>query len=291
MSKEVKILVLGSSGAIGQALTKELFKSGYQVTGTYYENKPSNTLADYMYFNAGAKMIDEDILGVVEKSDLIINLMYSDRRDYLDKLFFDSPFEVALRAKESNSRFINIDDLCYSINIPTSISKTRNRFREVIREKQLGINISSASVISGKNSVVKDISLLSEYKITPTLGDGRRKITPIHIVDFCTIIKRLIKSDIRKGVYDLKGGLSMTVRHLFNVVCKANSRPEPFFFNIPEEYFVKYKGIINNIFGTKLTERVLTILKAKESYTEKDLSEALNVKPLSLEARVKRRGL
>jgi nucleoside-diphosphate-sugar epimerase len=291
--KEVVVLILGGSGYLGQSVFKLLNATdGISVSGTYYENKPKWAEDNnFSYFNANAAEIDTDFVSKIKRADFVLDLTRTDRKDYFDNVFFNTPIRVANLVKSSGGVYVQFNNLASSTNLSPKRDMTSQRLSNVILEKKLGIVLHTAPVLSSKARFMKVINGLSKYKITPIIGDGSNKIDAIHATDFSLIIRRLVKSDIKLGEFFLVGSNVMTVRHLFNISAHQNKNSKPIFLSISDKLFVSYKGILESLFEINITTEDIDILRYNGYQEGESLSKKLKVKPLSFDARIKREGL
>lgn len=291
-NKEVNILILGGSGFLGKSIIERLkLKENINIHGTYYENKPKwANDTDFTYFNANVPELDAEFINKIKHSDFVINLMDTSRKDFFENVLFEVPFKIAELSAEYGCKFITLNKSSNAYDTESSYAKTVNRLSNVLKEKGTSIIIASAPVISSESKIIRCIRNLCKYKITPIMGDGSNKIQPIHKTDFSMIISRLVTSSITSGSYYLLGGEAMTIRHIFNLAAQ-NKIGKPMFVSISEKIFVKYKKIIDSIFETSISSHEISVLGYKENLEGSSLALALKVKPLSLDARIKRDGL
>lgn len=291
-NKEVRVLILGCSGYLGKGVFKLLESTeGVNVQGTYYENKPRWTDdKNLLYFNAGVSALDEEMLENIKLADYILDFTWTERKDYIDNLFFNMPFTIAEIATSNNGTYVSFNSTEGQGDPDSIIKKTSNRFANVLTEKELGLVIYLSPVISSESRIVPVIKALTKYKITPILGDGSNKIDAIHQKDFTLLVRRLILSGLSRGRFRLHGSSSMTVRHLFNVIAGAHNQPKPIFINISKNIFIKYKKAIETIFDTKIDNYTADILNYKEGSEGSSLAKKMKVKTLSFDGRAKREG-
>lgn len=291
--EEVKVLILGGSSHLGSALFKSLKKTkGIKVKATYYENRPKwAEEGEFHYLNGNAPALDEDITVLVKDSDITFNFMNPRRVDFIDSVLFDTPLLIADLAYQHNSRFINV---CGSINSRTSEmqqSKAIERLSNVLSERNIGTSVALPMVLDKNSRLVEIISALSKYKITPMVGDGSNKVRAIHRTDFTAVMTRLALNKLPHGKYDLVGSEAMTIRHLFNVVCKEKGRSKPIFFSIKSTIIEKYRKLLGEVFGVNVSIEDIHSLNYDERVENTCLCRALKLKPLSFDSRVKRGGL
>jgi nucleoside-diphosphate-sugar epimerase len=290
--KEVSVLILGGSGYLGRSVF-ELLKStdGISVSGTYYENKPKWVEDNFFsYFNASAVDMDIDMASKIKEADFVLDLMHTNRKDYFDNVFFNTPLNIADMVKSSGGVYVQFSNLANTRNTDAKNDMTSQRLSNVILEKKLGIVLHLAPILSSEANVMKVIKALSKYKLTPILGDGSNKIDAIHKTDFSLVIRRLVMSRIRDGEFYLVGSNVMTIRHLFNIAALQNKQSKPIFLSISDKLFVNYKGVIESLLDTVITTSDLNILMYKEQAVGVSLTQELKVKPLSFDARIKREG-
>lgn len=293
--KEVSVVVLGGSGHLGKSVFQLLEKSkGINVKGTYYENRPKWTKEDnFFYFNGAASHLDPDAVEIFSKADFVLNFMSPRRFDYVDLVLFNSPLQIAEIVSENGGEFITFGG---TINQNTKLDlkdKAIERLSNVIEEKGLGKSVFSAMVVDKDSRLINIISEMSKYKLTPTIGDGSNKVRALHVIDFSKIVCRMVTGTVRmsSGRYTLAGNEKMTIRHIISLTCESRKRTKPIFLNIKKGLALKYKGILDGIFGTNITDIDIENLDYNEVSIGKDICRELKVKPLTLHARVKRDGL
>lgn len=292
-NKDVKVVILGGSGHLGKSVFSR-FKSmeGVDVRGTYYENRPkTNSDDDFMYFNAGASHLDQDTLDVITSADFVFNFMKPKRADYFDSVLFDTPLKLAELVKEKGGAFISFGGSVNENNADSDISKAIRRLSNVLTERGLGSSIYTSLVLDSKSRLIARIASLSKYKLTPLVGDGGNRITPLHVTDFSMIVARLISKRLSPCEYELFGRETMTFRHLISITCSQKKMYKPIFLNIKKSIFLNNKGFFEGMFDIKLSKYDINELDYKESKGRRDLCKFLRVKPLSFDARVKREGL
>jgi len=236
----MRVVIVGSSGFVGQALMLHLNNQGHKV--------------DPLSIRKETKT--QDISDALQSCDILINLagvsifgrwsasykkaLYDSRIDTTKKLL-----DALIMSKKRPKIFISTSAIgIYPDEIPCD-EKTENFSssflsqtcqdweKEAMRAKELGIKTSifRFGVVLGKSGgMIKKIWLPFSFGLGGRIGSGRQSLSWIHIRDLCYIYDKVIKEE-REGVYNLCSPQPTNNMELTKILGSLLNRPT--FFPVP----------------------------------------------------------
>ena len=236
----MRVVIVGSSGFVGQALMLHLNNQGHKV--------------DPLSIRKETKT--QDISDVLQSCDILINLagvsifgrwsasykkaLYDSRIDTTKKLL-----DALIMSKKRPKIFISTSAIgIYPDEIPCD-EKTENFSssflsqtcqdweKEAMRANELGIKTSifRFGVVLGKSGgMIKKIWLPFSFGLGGRIGSGRQSLSWIHIRDLCYIYDKVIKEE-REGVYNLCSPQPTNNMELTKILGSLLNRPT--FFPVP----------------------------------------------------------
>jgi len=233
-----KILITGSTGDVGKALTDYLIKQNYNVFGLTINKKKSDkeingNLSDYY-----------SLLNATKNIDIVIHLAgaIKGNKKILKKVNVNGTQNL-ISACEKNKvkKIIFISSLDVKFNTSYGISKLKAE--EIIKNSKLDYVILRPSVLYGKkftkgiNSLIK---IIKRFPLIPIFGSGNNLYQPLYIEDLILLIKQIIdRSKFNNKIYFVSGAEEISMNQLVDLIV----------FNLNKKIIkIHFPGLLEKIF-------------------------------------------
>jgi len=203
----MKILIVGASGFIGQAIYQRLKEGDDEVVAS------SRALIDFTTLQDDKRLIE-----TLQTFDIVVNavgIIAQTRTQTFEQIHTLAPIALfdACR-KVGVKKVIHISALG-SENRTTPYHISKNRADEYLRESGLNYAILHPSVVYGDDG--KSTALfqaLATLPLIPIVGNGQQLLQPIRIEDLVATVKKAIESHERKIELNVVGAEPITYEGL-----------------------------------------------------------------------------
>ena len=227
--KNKKILLLGGTGFLGNALITSLLKENVEIYLLVRNASNRKDLQKYNY-NPNIKFFDwrlsdlETIEKFLKVADYVINLcgiLYENKNGDFDKIHSDLPSILGeLCLKNNIKNFIHVSALGVS-----EISESKYSRSKASGDRRLLENFPMAKIIRpsllygrGDNFFGQFSNMASISPIIPLISKNT-KFQPIFVNDVVSaIIKLIINKDIKGNIFDLGGKFAYTFENLLKIL-------------------------------------------------------------------------
>lgn len=251
-----KVFITGANGFIGHNLVDYLSARDYEIYALIRKNSiPSFRLKENVKVIRGDLLDKKSLEDNVPVGSIVVNLAanpYDPKLSYLVNIGGTSDL-IDICKRKKVKKFIHTSSQSTKIKTKGVYADSKSKCDESIKKSGINYVILKPSLVYGggeKGLFNKIRSLVSLVPFVPVFGDGKCKICPIYIDDFCEIVEKLINDDkLRKVVFDVGSRKAITYGDLYSETIKrVNSKA--FVLHIPV--------VIGIIFG-----RLFELLKFK----------------------------
>ena len=227
--KNKKILLLGGTGFLGNALITLLLKESVEIFLLARNANNRKDLQKYNY-NSNIKIFDwrlsdlETIEKFMKVADCVINLcgiLYENKNGDFNKIHSDLPSILGeLCSKNNITNFIHVSALGVSETSESKYSRSKAGGDRRLLEKFPMAKIIRPSLLYGKgdNFFGQFSDMASISPIIPLISKNT-KFQPIFVNDVVSaIIKLIINKDIKGNIFDLGGKFAYTFENLLKIL-------------------------------------------------------------------------
>jgi len=182
----VKILIVGASGFIGQAIYQKL-NEHYEVVASSREFIDFATLQD-----------DKGLINKLQTFDIVVNavgIIAETEMQTFEQMHTIAPMILFEACREAGVKKVIHISALGSETGTTPYHLSKNRADEYLRESGLSYAILHPSVVYGDDG--KSTALfqaLATLPLTPIVGDGQQALQPIRIEDLVATVQKAIES-------------------------------------------------------------------------------------------------
>ena len=229
----MRVLVIGGTGFVGTALTRELVDRGHDVT--VLSRSPGDAdLPAGVRTVAGDVTDYESVESAFEEQDAAVNLVAlsplfqpSGGRGMHERVHLGGT-ENVVRAAEARgvSRLVQLSALGADPDGPTAYIRAKGRAEEMVRDSTLDWTIVRPSVVFGEGGEFVDFTrkLTTPY-VTGLPGGGRTRFQPIGVDDLAPMLAAAVEDDAHVGeTYELGGPEVLTLAAVARLVYRAEGR-------------------------------------------------------------------
>ncbi|TAH23911.1 MAG: TIGR01777 family protein [Cytophagales bacterium] len=244
------ILITGGSGTVGQALTKILQNSGYQVSHLSRSRKKNSSIKNY-YWNIDQFEIEAE---AILDNDIIVHLAgagvfdsrwtESYRKEILESrirstalLFesirksgkkldaFVSASAIGIYGSATSSEWYSEESLPTDGFLADVVKQWENEVDKIIEYSERIVKIRIGIVMSKTGGALEQLSMPIRYGIGAKLGHGNQWVPWIHIQDLCNIFQSAISNPNYTGTYNAASPFPITNNELTREIAKTLNRP------------------------------------------------------------------
>jgi len=212
----MKILVVGASGFIGQAIFNFLKRGDHEVVAGLRNKKAFNELSIALDF--ACLQNDKELVEKLTSFDMVVNavgIITETKTQSFEQMHTVAPIVLFDACKEAGvQKVIHISALGTQTG-RTPYHTSKNRADEYLRACGLDYAILHPSIVYGDDG--KSTALfqaLATLPITPLVGDGSQRLQPIALEDLLVCVKKAVSSKEKKIELNLVGAKEMTYKEL-----------------------------------------------------------------------------
>jgi predicted dehydrogenase/nucleoside-diphosphate-sugar epimerase len=234
-----KIFITGANGFIGHNLVDYLSTRGYEIYALIRNNSvPSFGLGKNVKVIRGDLLDKKSYEENVPVDSVVVNLAanpYDPKLSYLVNIGGTKDL-IDVCKKKKVKKFIHTSSQSTKIKVQGVYADSKSKCDEFIKKSGINYIILKPSLVygGGEKGLFNKIKLLvSKVPFIPVFGDGKCKICPIYIDDFCEIVERLINDDeLIKVVFDVGSRKAITYGDLYEETIKRVNR-KAFVLHVP----------------------------------------------------------
>ena len=234
-----KILIFGATGQIGRHLIRKLTKNNYKVicqTRNLHKAIFLKTSGSIGYIDIKeTKIFDyEKVIGLVEASDIVINLIgilfESGKINTFEKIHTLFPQFLSEICNKKNKHLIHISSLGVENAGDSKYAGSKAEGENKIFENLPSATILKPSIVYSVNDsfTTRFMSLLNFFPIFPLYYGGKTKFAPIHASDLTDIIFHVIENNIRGKKIETVGPKVLTFLEILNILSKCINKKRVF---------------------------------------------------------------
>lgn len=286
----MKILIAGGTGFVGGSLTRNLIKSGHQVSLLVRE-KSGHKIKKFDKISAVRCEYDYPVVSLDSEFDVLVNCAGIIREFPSKGITFDKAhyeivkYLVDLARANSINRFIQISALGVTPDARTGYFKTKYRGEEAIRNSGLNFTIFRPSTIFGPDDdfINMLIRMIKKLPLVPVIGNGEYRMQPVYIDDLCNVIIRSLNENFTFGnTFDIGGPEIITYNRMLEALETVLGRRSP---KIHQPVFIM--RILAKVLGRfswfPITSEQLTMLLDESFTDDNSLFERYNIHPRPFE--------
>ena len=230
--KAKNILVFGGSGQIGRHLIRKLTKNNHIVTAVtrniHQKGYILKTQGNPGYLDiVEQNVFDEKSLNKLTKNkDVCINLigiLFEKRKNTFENIHVNFPSLLSKICDQNNiKQLIHLSALGIELAKDSRYAKTK-----LEGEKKIKLNFQKATILRPSivysvddNFTTNFMTLLNTLPIFPLYYNGRTQFSPIHCLDLCEIILRVINNNICSEIIECVGPEEMTFKEILEKLLK-----------------------------------------------------------------------
>lgn len=203
----MKILIIGATGFIGNAIYSKLKQEGHEVIAGIRSPKNFSDTAVKIDFSTLEK--DKILIQKLKGFDVIINtvgIIAENKHQTFEQMHTLAPITLFTMGKKANvSKIIHISALGTQ-NGTTPYHTSKNQADVYLRKLDIDYTILHPSVVYGDDG--KSTALfqaLASLPILPLIGDGSQQLQPIHIDDLTQTVNMALTSKKKNIELDVVG--------------------------------------------------------------------------------------
>lgn len=203
----MKILIIGSTGFIGQAIYQTLKKSADEVVASSRE-----------FIDFSALQHDKELVAKLQGFDIVVNavgIIAPTKNQSFEQMHTIAPTVLFDACKKAGVKKVIHISALGSQSGTTPYHVTKNRADEHLRTLGLEYAILHPSVVYGDDG--KSTALfqaLATLPVTPIVGDGSQKLQPIRIEDLVETVKKAIESKAKTLELNVVGAEPISYKEL-----------------------------------------------------------------------------
>ncbi|CAA6821376.1 MAG: Putative NAD-dependent epimerase/dehydratase, partial [uncultured Sulfurovum sp.] len=281
----MKILIIGASGFIGQAIYNFLSRTEHEVVAGLRQTHGFTAVSITIDFVTLQN--DKELVSKLKGFDVVVNavgIIAETKRQSFEQMHTLAPIALFDACKEAGvEKVIHISALGSETGT-TAYHKSKNRADAYLRTLGLDYAILHPSIVYGNGG--KSTALfqaLAALPIVPLVGDGSQKLQPIAVEDLALTVKRAIESHEKAIELNLVGSKSITYKALLE-----NFRA---WLGLNPTRFVSMPTFGTDFMGKLLDEPTvskdnITMLNKGNTASVEPLKKFLNYTPASMEERL-----
>lgn len=210
----MKILITGGTGFVGKNLIKKLINKRELFILTRKDIHEKG-------FYRGDLMDYPSLPPVLKNVDTVVHLAFS--KNYPENIAMTKNLVDAAK-KRKIKKLILVSSMSAKRNNPDDYGKVKQQVEEIIKKSGLNYTVLRPSIIYGKGSTSFNFIITKLRSIpffVPIIGNGKYRLSPVHIDDvISSIIACLKNKKTDKKDYDLPGGEEIYFVDLINAIKK-----------------------------------------------------------------------
>lgn len=232
----MRVLVTGSTGYLGRAVTAALLEAGHEVVAVMRPGSHRAWPADAQVRRAVADVMDERALTeAMSGCDAVVHLVGIIREFPRQGVTMDRLHVQATQAVLSAMRAVGVERIVYVSALrarpdaPSRYHRSKWAAECAVREQAPAWSILRPSIIVGRggpgpNFVRQLADLIQKSPVVPVVGDGLYLLQPVHIQDVARAVAACVTSPIQATV-DLAGPHTVTYLSLLGRMATVLHRP------------------------------------------------------------------
>ncbi|MFA6250158.1 MAG: NAD-dependent epimerase/dehydratase family protein [Candidatus Shapirobacteria bacterium] len=227
-----KIFITGANGFIGHNLVNYLSGRGYEVYALIRKSTvPCFDLKENVRVIRGDLLDKESLEKNVPQGSVVINLganPYDPKLSYLVNVGGTRDLIDVCKRKRVK-KFIHTSSQSTKIRTKGVYADSKLKCDDMIKESGVNFVILRPSLVYGggeKGLFNKIKTLVSKAPFIPVFGDGKCKICPIYIDDFCRVVECLIEdSNLKNEVFDVGSRKAITYGEMYEkTIARINGK-------------------------------------------------------------------
>lgn len=265
----MRVGVLGGSGFVGKALTRQLINNEYDVISSYFHTNPPKDLEKY-YLKIDLNE-DYHVQKFLQGVDVVFYLVHSLAKKNFQKL------EETIAKKAAKAMKENDIKLVFYLGGPKSESKhlrSRQQTYNILKQYTNTILIRSSAILGKESESYKLISAAGHSFLKITNSAMQNKTNPIYIDDLSLALLNLLKLPKYENEYEI-GGPSITYKDMITAYqSELNVTKAPFaiplnFNNFFVRAHLSFWGDVDYTLATHLIEGLTSNLEFKNNAAKK----------------------
>ena len=234
----MNVFVTGSTGYIGNAVVRELFKAGHNVTGLVRSKEKGDELKDLGIHTLLGNLSDTDLLKkAASENQAVIHLAFDIETEGVatDRLAIDS-FISASKDSSVTECLIYTSGVMVLGNTgdePADEEASTDNAADIVKwrpdHENIVLNAATTSlatavirpgmVYGGKSGIIAQI-FQAEHGVPTYIGDGKNRWGLIHLNDLAVLYRLVIENQAR-GIFHGVDGEAIKVSQIAGVASKA----------------------------------------------------------------------
>ena len=278
-----KVLIFGGSGQIGRHLIRRLTKKNHLVTvvtrNLHKKGAILKTQGNPGYVEVvEANVFDEDQLNQLFKDkDVCINLvgiLFENKKNTFRNIHINFPTMLSEKCKKYKlKQFIHISALGIEKAIDSNYAISKLEGEKNIIKIFVATTILRPSLVYSvdDNFTTNIMTLLSLLPVFPLYYNGDTKFSPIHVIDFCEIILKIIDKNILADIIECVGPENLSFREIVKKLLKSIDKKR-FLFPMPLSFAKIIAFLFERFPKPLITQDQLRLLKYDNILSEKNKS-------------------
>jgi uncharacterized protein YbjT (DUF2867 family) len=235
----MRVLVIGSTGCIGSAVTQALRARGHTVVPAARSLLASSTTlcVDYMTPCTPTRWAERLRDARIEMIVNCVGILIESRSGRFERVHAEGPIELFRGALMAGVKRIvqvsalGVDSAC--VDVPYLASKMRAD--DALGSLGIDHAVMRPSLVYGPGSDSASLfATLASLPVVLLPGGGRQRVQPIHVYEVAESIARLIESrEALAGVYELAGPQAITYREMLAAYRRALGAADPLWLPVP----------------------------------------------------------
>jgi len=223
-----RIFVTGANGFIGQHLVNFLANNGYEVWAMLRKGSiPGFDLQKNVKVVVADLLDKKSLLVGIPKRSVVINLAANPYDPVLSfKVNVEGTQNLVVACKRNKVKsLIHISSQATKIENKGVYAITKLKSDEIVKKSGIKYVILKPSLVygEGKKGLFNKIKILvSTLPLVPVFGNGKTKVNPIYVKDFCKFVELIQQNSKDYGsVYDIGCLKSVTYNDVYLKIIKA----------------------------------------------------------------------
>ena len=250
-----KTLIIGGTGFIGEILTKELIKSGYDVTLLIRKKNLNKVKKGEIRFLDGDLLDQNSLQKGVANFDLVINLASVIRtihkRKYQENII---GLKNLIEIMEQNgvSKLVYFSTQKINARKKGYYASSKSEAEEIITKSRLRFLIIRPNYVydlDKRNDFYRIAKVMRHFRIAPIIGRGKNRIQPILRTDLAYLSTRQINKFVNNNnldnkIVEISGKETLSISE---IICLIGEELKIRYIkiNIPEWILLFFKRIIS----------------------------------------------
>ncbi|WP_166254704.1 complex I NDUFA9 subunit family protein [Marinobacter salicampi] len=230
-----RVTVLGGSGFLGKAVSRELAEQGFEVRiACRNPARVSVGLSSRVELVTCDIRNEDDVTRALTGADAAVNAvsLYVEKESLtFEEIHVVGAGRIARCARECGvGRLVQLSGIGASEASPSSYVRARARGERVVAERFPDAIILRPSVLCDRDAGFVDaLRLVSRLPVVPLFGKGQTRLQPVYVADVAAGVRGAISlADTAGKCFELGGATVYTYREAVELVLRHEHRSRPF---------------------------------------------------------------